>query len=292
MDVSRDYSVREGVGQGNPPVGNPGAVSDGTHGGPKRLTERRAGKSWFGVAENVKMERSKAGITLMELHLLTEEVDPNGKGLSAAQINRIENGKADATVFDLWLLTQALKISVTKLMAEEPPYLLARKSDAEKLLAEFDPAAAVGKRSKHAKMIELGHYKYAPLQFANVRSVRPEGEWMSPRWVEEGRRFVMQKYLFRVEGAVASSLPEVFDSHEGEELVVVLKGRLELLLGRGSNAVAIELLPGDVMQYSSAREHLFRALPDTDGRSVAEAVFVYTWRGDPGGDTPVGPVDH
>lgn len=155
-------------------------------------------------------------------------------GVSAPTLSQIENNNTSPSIVTLKKITDVLGVSVISVLAEEDdhPVRLVRRDERELF----------------------------------VRNVTPEGD------IEE--EFLVRKIDLKMEAAIIKLPPlaqcEERIFHEGEELLFVLEGSIELVLeGIGS----YKLDKGDTLYYPSSVPHCFKNLL-ADQRS--EFLFVAT----------------
>ena len=217
-------------------------------------------------------------LSLRDLAARTKDVDPQKVGILPAQIDRIEKGIAKPSFRDVVLLSKALSVNIDDLIVKRVrayPWFVVRDVKSHQRLREVRSGSRRIRRSEgqHKYMISTKRlYRYVPL--AN-----------NDDYTEPDERFgnlpqVMNKYLFEVDCASDDDMRIGLDSHPGEEIVYVIRGKLELwLLQPGEepnekNLIKLAPLePGDCVHYRSEIQHSYRA---PDGHQPALALFVFS----------------
>jgi transcriptional regulator with XRE-family HTH domain len=249
----------------------------------------------WNVGKRILMARVQKEYRMKDVEVLTRELDPEGRGVSAAQISRIEN-RGDLSLREFHLLCLALDLDPAELI-EEPrraPWEIVRA-------ARYGPAADELRTSRHrpdradrahAIMYARGVYRYLPLE--PVNHARGEGaadDLIDPEDRQGDLRPVMRKILFECDYAEDDLMLMGAADHEGEEVVWVLEGEAELwLLKRPDEMTAglreeynrrrlsrehflvKTLEAGDCAHYESAIKHAWRA---RDRAQTVRALFVY-----------------
>lgn len=262
------------------------------------MMEEASYKLGWNVGKELRAARVKKGYSMKELEEHTRKLDPEERGVSAAQISRIEN-RGDLSLREFHLLCLALELNPAKLM-EEPrlaPWEIVKK---ERYDAAFDELRGTGHRpdradDAHAAMYKARVYRYLPLE--PLDHARHEGtlatvlDKLVPSEDRQGDlRPVMRKILFEFGYADDELMLDGAADHEGEEVVWILEGEAELwLLKRPNDMTAAlrdeytrhlrrehflvkTLAPGDCAHYESAIKHVYRA--KREGTTV-RALFVY-----------------
>jgi hypothetical protein len=180
--------------------------------------------------------RRHLGLSLRDVWALTQDYDPDGKGIAPAQLARAEKGDQDLTDMQMDWLSQALDVDRSYWSTHgQTPWYIIREQIATELLKKLDRGSIEIRRrgGEHETFIQKGHYKYVELLGKHADPDESVGKFNA---------FKIQAYLFEVrseekakrDGAwwpKDSELPEfVFDeesAHYGEEFVRVLSGDLE-----------------------------------------------------------------
>jgi transcriptional regulator with XRE-family HTH domain len=250
----------------------------------------------WGIADGILRERERKGLTIEKLRIETARVDLEKNGVSASHLRRIEKGLADPTLGDVYLITQALGVTLADISAEESWSVF---SDQPKLIQLLDwvrsrqwgtklslPSRRYVDKLAHDFMVTKGVYRYVPLAMG-----------LSDSSLQQ--KSIMEKYLFEIGSYQDEDSMErdSLDSHEGEEILVVMKGRCQLWLrvAHGKRPKTFELKEGDAVQYSSAIDHGYRSIDHPDSveitippanrgdperkERVALCLLIYTWRG-------------
>ncbi|HEX2077264.1 MAG TPA: XRE family transcriptional regulator [Longimicrobium sp.] len=253
----------------------------------------------WNVGKRILTARVEKGYRMKDVEALTKELDPEDRGVSAAQISRIEN-RGDLSLREFHLLCLALDLNPAKLI-EEPqraPWEIVRAERYEAALAEVRDSRHRPDRSDnaHAIMYARGVYRYLPLERAD--HARHEGPLAAaldtlilPGDHQGELRPVMRKHLFECDHADDELVLMGAADHEGEEIVWILEGEAELwLLKRADEMTAAlreeynrrrlqrehflirTLRPGDCAHYESAVKHAYRA---KEPGTTVRALFVY-----------------
>jgi transcriptional regulator with XRE-family HTH domain len=232
-----------------------------------RATRRERFSPWD-FARALKEARQDKRVTLEELAAQTKLFDPTGIGVSAAHLSRIERRKAEPSLSELYLITRTLGISARDLLVEDAWFVVRRASYESELQDIIDGTKQNAQsREAHSLMVSSGVYRYAPLSAENAGNEK-HGAW----------RPIMEAYVFDVDKATDDLIQNGLDKHDGEEIVHVIQGRLELHFEylNGEREI-VTLDQGDTIQYTSRICHAYRSVsPNTRTR----AVFVYAWRGE------------
>lgn len=166
---------------------------------------------------------------LREVLGLTPEELAEKAGVQAQDVLAFESGKREVPVSYLYAIAKATGVDLTALItgseAKLHQYCLVRKSE----------GLSVTRRKA---------YKYQALAY---RFSRPS----------------MEPFLVTVPAAGPDHTPD-YNQHSGEEFVFLIKGRMEVVLGKET----VVLEPEDSLYFSSTIPHAMRAL---DGK---EAVFL------------------
>jgi transcriptional regulator with XRE-family HTH domain len=154
-------------------------------------------------------------------------------GFSATHISEIERGKTSPTIGALVKISQALGRDTSFFLEEE----------------QLSEVAVVHREERQP----------LPMEVAKVR-----GEYLTPG-IPGGR---LNAYMMYLEPGDHRDV--AYEPHGGEEGVLLISGRVEVLVGGRSFA----LEPGDVVQYPADRIHGFRNL----GQDEAQILLVSTKR--------------
>ena len=145
-------------------------------------------------------------------------------GLTKGFLSLVERGRKAPSISTLLRLSQAFRLSMGGLLGEpkrsEPAYSLVR----------------VGERRKYAREGSLYGYRYAAVAF------RKEDKRMEP--------FIVSPPL---------RIPRKFFQHEGDEMVFVLSGKVEIQLGEQR----MRLVPGDCLYFDAGLPHRSHSLGST-----------------------------
>jgi transcriptional regulator with XRE-family HTH domain len=211
-------------------------------------------------------------MSLREVSQRTVDLDPDKKGVSAAQIGRIETDRIKPDTRELVLICKALDLQPAALFRSNQPWFVVRADKARARLEEVLKGRYQVQRSEaaHRNMIDKGIYNYVPLEPPNVEVEHPDVPGQAPDALTS--EFSMRSYLFSVGRVEDENL--TLDHLDGEEIVYVLKGELEFrYVQPDGQPRSITLRPGDTLHYSSLLNHAFRATGTGDR---ALALFVYT----------------
>lgn len=187
----------------------------------------------IGIGLALKALRTKSSLTLQDLAAKT--------GLSKGLLAEIEEGETIPPVATLLKLANALNVGMAAFFETgggPERVSVTRKGDRIRI-----------KRRPHHHEGEVD-YVYESLE------TKKPGKHMEP---------------FLVEFMPMETADMVFTSHEGEEFLYLLEGRLEF---RSDERVEV-LLPGDSIYFESERNHSFRAL---DGKPAKGVVVVWAKR--------------
>ena len=180
----------------------------------------------FRIGGKVKDLREKNFYTLHDLAAKT--------GISKSVLNEIESDEIMPPVGTLLKLARALSVGMAYFFKDEAP--------AEQVSVTRSGERLSVKRRPHHRDGEVD-YVYESLE------ARMPGKHMEPLLVE----FVPME-----------TAEMVFTSHEGEEFLFLLDGKLEF---RTNERVEI-LSAGDALYFDSALNHSFRSLTDAPARAV------------------------
>lgn len=249
----------------------------------------------WNVGKRILMARVEKEYRMKDVEALTRELDPEGRGVSAAQISRIEN-RGDLSLREFHLLCLALDLDPAELI-EEPrraPWEIVRAARYEPALDELRTSRHRLDRADraHAIMYARGVYRYLPLE--PVNHARAEGtadHLIDPEDRQGELRPVMRKILFECDYAEDELMLMGASDHDGEEVVWILEGEAELwLLKRPDEMTAAlreeynrrrlrrehflvkTLAPGDCAHFESAIKHAWRA---SEKAQTVRALFVY-----------------
>lgn len=162
----------------------------------------------------IKKAREGLGLSLFDMYLRTN--------ISVDQLSQIEEGKISPPLGAVIKLAKALDLTIDHLISGEEgeDYTIVRKAD-RKVISRYDP-----KREKH--------YGY-------------EYESLAPHKTDKH----MEPFLVTLE---PSETAEERSSHDGQEFIFVLQGKMEVRLRE-----AIHILePGDSIYYDSTVPHLVK----------------------------------
>jgi transcriptional regulator with XRE-family HTH domain len=253
----------------------------------------------WNVGKRILTARVDKELRMKDVEARTKELDPSGRGVSAAQISRIEN-TGDLSVREFHLLCLALELNPAELI-EEPkraPWEIVRKARYETALDAMRDAKHRPDRSDsaHAIMYDRGVYRYLPLEPAD--HARHDGKLAAaldglilPDDRHGDLTPVMRKIIFEFDWADDDLMLMGAADHEGEEVVWVLQGEAELWLLKTPEQMSgkqreeynrrdlhrdhflvTTLRAGDCAHYVSAIKHVYRARKQG---STVRALFVY-----------------
>ncbi len=251
------------------------------------------------MGKRILTARVDKDLRMKDVEALTKEVDPDGRGVSAAQISRIENTD-DLSVREFHLLCLALKLDPAELIAEpkRAPWEIVRKPHYEAALDAIRNARHRPDRSDNAHeiMYARGVYRYLPLESADRGRHNGELAEILDRMIEPDDRHgdltpVMRKIIFECDWADDELMLMGAADHEGEEIVWMLEGEAELWLLKSPDKMSVALREeynrrrlhtdhflirtlraGDCAHYESALKHVYRARKKGD---TARSLFVY-----------------
>jgi len=179
------------------------------------------------IGSKVRDLRLKQGLTLKNVS--------DGTGLSKPLISQIENNRVVPPVATLLKIARCLKVS--------PGYFFQEAETQDRIAITRKSERQTGARPHHRRT-DVG-YTYEILEIH-----KPE-KLMEP---------------FRVTFDVTDEADMAFFSHEGEECVHVVSGRLEFRTRDQVHALS----PGDTLYFDSTLPHAFRSL----GPEPAQALIV------------------
>lgn len=263
---------------------------------PTRATFSRA------RGRRISERRRLLGLSVRDVWVLTQDKDPEGKGIAPAQLARAEKGDQDLSSFQLEWLSEALDVDVNYWSTHgQKPVHVIRDEIAARLLAQVGKSTEIRRRgTEHETFIRSGHYKYIELL---GKHADPEER------IGRSNDFIIQAFLFEVrskenavrhkawwpdEDQMPNLLSQDESAHNGEEFVRVLSGVLECWFmqpahpekpgiqngavihrndqsDRKSDIWSKVLHEGDSLHYSSEIHHAYRAI----GTENATALFVY-----------------
>ncbi|MFH0787025.1 MAG: XRE family transcriptional regulator [Pseudomonadota bacterium] len=177
------------------------------------------------VGAKVKAFRETKGLSKQDVAQRT--------GFSESHISQIEAGEVLPPLGDLVKLARALEMKMGYLLAqgESKPYTVVRPKNRQ-------PVSRYG----HQKTIRYG-YSYESL-------------------AAEKRERNMEPFLVTLEPTSADEPPS---SHDGEEFIFVLDGRIEVLLGETRELLS----PEESIYYDSSLPHRVRSLGEKSARILA-----------------------
>lgn len=177
------------------------------------------------VGQRVKQIRESRGLNLQDLSRRT--------GLDEKALDNIEKGLANPPLGELIKLGKALNMKLGTLIAngEERTYTVMRVAERQAM-------------SRYSNKRETS-YGYSYQALAPKKSNRS-----------------MEPFMVTLRKGEEEVLPS---THDGEEFIYVMEGRLEVLVGDDREV----LEPGDVVYYDSIHPHLLRPADDNDTRILA-----------------------
>lgn len=178
------------------------------------------------IGNKVRELRQKNRYTLQDMAAKT--------GLSKPFLSQIENDHVVPPVATLLKLARGLNVSMAHFFQDE--------LSTEKISVTRSADRSWVERRPHHQKGEV-NYRYEALE------TKKQDKHMEP---------------FMVEFACADTSDMVFMSHDGEEFLYLLEGRLEF---RGIDRVEI-LEPGDSIYFESDLSHSFRRLGESPARAV------------------------
>jgi transcriptional regulator with XRE-family HTH domain len=167
------------------------------------------------VAERVKGAREKRGLSLLDISRRT--------GMEVSLLSEIEEGQSAPPLGTIIKLAKALEMKMGYFISgdELRPFTIVRRGD-RKVVSRYD-----SKRDKH---YGYGYESLAP--FKKDRHMEPFLVTLQPATTEEER-----------------------STHDGQEFIFVLSGRMEVRLGEEIHV----LEPGDAIYYDSTVPHLVKS---------------------------------
>jgi quercetin dioxygenase-like cupin family protein len=177
------------------------------------------------VGEKIKQFRESLG---MSLQVLSEKT-----GFSMAFLSQIENHLISPPLGALIKIARALEVEIGRLFDQKnrAPFTIVRKDERE-------PTSRVASK-------EGTRYGYSY-------------ESLAPDKINRS----MEPFLVTLEPVSKKGAPY---SHDGEEFIYVLEGRVEVQLGDYTDA----LVPGDSIYYDSTVPHRVSCLDDAPARIIA-----------------------
>ncbi len=180
------------------------------------------------IGKKIKEIRENKGISLQELSKLT--------GFSSAILSQVENHLEAPSLGTLFKIAKALEFDIGDLFGIEckNPFAMTRSDEREKVarFASNDGATRYG-------------YTYMSLGMAKQnRKLEPFVVILEPETIKNEKPY----------------------THEGEEFIFVLEGKVEVILDKKRDI----LEPGDSIYYDSKVPHLIRCF---EKRAVILAVF-------------------
>lgn len=179
------------------------------------------------IGKKIRELRKRAGLVLQDLS--------NRTGLSKALLSQVEKEVVSPPIATLLKISKALHVSIGFFFQDGDPeekVVLVRRNESKVI------------DSRHFGR-ETGGYYYEALAYKKLR------KHMEPFLVELKRKHAAELSYF---------------SHEGEEFIYLLKGRLEFR----TQTERFVLEPGDSLYFESSLPHAYRAL----GRENAKALTV------------------
>jgi mannose-6-phosphate isomerase-like protein (cupin superfamily)/DNA-binding XRE family transcriptional regulator len=232
-------------------------------------------KEWERFAISIKQHREEQKLTIRELSQRTRELENADGGIQAAQISRIENGKIVPDLREVLLLLKALSLSTEDVFGRTsllPPWYVVRGEDATTRLEEIKQLWARDRttvkvtraNTAHQEMVDAGVFRYVPLDANAARHNNRSGDL----------RRLMQAYYFEVNYASDEVMRKQMATHEGEEILYVLDGSIELWHGAAAHGPfeQLRLGPGDLAHFRSSVYHNLRQ----GGPTPARALFIYS----------------
>lgn len=180
----------------------------------------------FKIGAKIKELREKKYFTLQDLAAKT--------GLSKNLLTEIESDEIIPPVATLIKLAKALSVGMAYFFQDEPPV--------EKVSLTRAGERLIVKRRPHHREGEVD-YVYESLE------ARMPDKHMEP---------------FLVDFMPMDTADMVFASHEGEEFLFLLEGKLEFR----TNDRVETLLPRDAVYFDSTQNHSFRSLTESAARAV------------------------
>lgn len=182
------------------------------------------------VGEKIKQLRKEKGISLQEFAELS--------GFSSALLSQVENHLVSPPLGTLIKISRALGVEIGHFFEDvrEAPYTIVRKDERRNISRV---ASKAGKKYG---------YSYESLAFD-----------------KKGRH--MEPFLVTLEPASVKDTHAY--SHEGEEFIMVIEGRMEVQLGEHTDT----LEPGDCIYYDSSIPHRVSCCDDTETKILA---VIYT----------------
>jgi transcriptional regulator with XRE-family HTH domain len=166
------------------------------------------------VAERVKRAREQRGLSLLDISRRT--------GIEVSLLSEIEQGQSAPPLGTIIKLAKALEMKMGYFISgdELRPFTIVRRGD-RKVVSRYD-----SKRDKH---YGYGYESLAP--YKKDRHMEPFLVTLQPATTEEER-----------------------STHDGQEFIFVLSGRMEVRLGEEIHV----LEPGDAIYYDSTVPHLVK----------------------------------
>ncbi len=180
----------------------------------------------IGIAKAVKSLRAKSHLTLQDLAAKT--------GLSKGLLTEIEQGETVPPVATLLKLANALNVGMAAFFEQG--------GETEKV--------SVTRKGERARMKRRPYHHEGEVDYVyESLETRKPGKHMEP---------------FLVEFMPMEISDMVFTSHEGEEFLYLLEGKLEF---RSDERVEV-LDPGDTVYFESERNHSFRSLAGKPSKAL------------------------
>ena len=205
-------------------------MNDELNGGMNGEEEAGAQSQDIPVGEKIKKLREEKGVTLQQLAELT--------GFSSAIVSQIENHMVSPPLGTLIKISRALEVEIGYFFEEvrEAPYTIVRGDERKKISRV---ASKMGKKYG---------YSYEALAF-------------------EKKARHMEPFLVTLEPA--SMQDQHSYSHEGEEFIYVMEGKMEVQLGDHKDV----LEPGDCIYFDSRIPHRVSCC---DGPETKLLAVIYT----------------
>jgi transcriptional regulator with XRE-family HTH domain len=195
-------------------------------GGEKMAAKKSEASDSMGIGQAVKAMRSKSHLTIQDLAAKT--------GLPKGLIAEIEDGETVPPVATLLKLANALNVGMAAFFEA----------------GEETEAVSVTRKGERARIKRRPHHHEGEVDYIyeSLETKKP-GKHMEPLLVE----------FMPMETA-----DMVFTSHEGEEFLYLLSGKLEF---RSDERVEV-LQPGDAIYFESERNHSFRSLSGKSSKAI------------------------
>ena len=213
------------------------------------------------LAFNIRRARLQRHLTIVQVQALLNDI---GINVSISLLSRAENALADLGAEVIWGIAKVFNLRAQDLIPCPMPMILFRAADQKRQLALRPPfeisedlCEPVG---GYAYMLENGFYYLMPL--AEKRASESIGPALIPR---------MRAHLLSVTQARAADMEKGIGVMEGEVVIHVLSGTLEIWMRFEEKIERRELEPGDTIQLDLRLPHAFRAI----GGDEATALFTH-----------------